>query len=361
MKKSIIYLTLILAFLMTFSSCKKSDPKSDSSTSPSCSITTDSLYVKLSIDTITKNGFDFVKVTVLDKQGKNVTNLCNLLVNYNNFIDSFYYPTSTGDLRITATAKTCTFPSTQKILFCKPSEFTQKILLEDCTGAWCGFCPRGTHQIESYKATHPNCISIAVHGGVDADPMKFQYYSTFNSYFHVTGYPTILLNRKIQSGSSFEWSENNVDLDNALKAGAPIGLAISTTTNAGTITGTVKVKFGVTITKQAKIVVALVENGIVYPQTNYYSTSYGYTPYLYGAVSPVNDFVHNGVLRRTFTNLFGDIIPISSQTKDNIWELPISIPLSGVTSDGSSYDAISSNSAIIAFVVDATIGSTSKA
>ena len=36
----------------------------------------------------------------MDKQGKNVTNLCNLLVNYNNFIDSFYYPTSTGDLRI---------------------------------------------------------------------------------------------------------------------------------------------------------------------------------------------------------------------------------------------------------------------
>ena len=94
------------------------------------------------------------------------------------------------------------------------------------------------------------------------------------------------------------------------------------------------------------------ENGLVYPQTNYYSPSGGATPYLYGGANPISGFVHNGVLRKAATDIFGDVIPVANQVKNNIYELPFTIPLSGATANGTSYTANATNSTIVAFVVD---------
>jgi hypothetical protein len=101
-----------------------------------------------------------------------------------------------------------------------------------------------------------------------------------------------------------------------------------------------------------KIVIGLVENGLVYPQVNYYSPQYGYTPYLYGGASPVANFEHNYVLRKTFTNLFGDAIPQAQLTKDNVYEIPFNMTLSGSVYGGGAYTAIGANCGIVAFVVD---------
>jgi hypothetical protein len=352
MKKNMLSTALFMGLILLVISCKKTTTPDVGS---SCTLVTDSLHVMISSDTITKNGFDYLKITVLDDAGNNVTSSCNLSMVGVSLIDSIYYPNNAGNFTITAIAKNCSIPSSKKTFTSLPSPFTQKILLEDCTGAWCGYCPRVAFQLENYKASHPNCISLAVHGGGsgNVDPMKFQYYSTFNSAFAVGGYPTAVFNRKKQPDGSYGWSESNSDLDAALKAGAPLGLAISSTTDGSSVTGSVKVKFGVTTTKAMKIVIALVENGIIYPQTNYYSAQYGATPYIYGGVSPVNDFVHNGVLRRTATNLLGDAIPVSQETKDNIWELPFTMSLSGNTAEAT-YTAVPANCSIIAFVTDAT-------
>jgi hypothetical protein len=220
--------------------------------------------------------------------------------------------------------------------------------MEDMTGTWCGYCTRGTNLIESYKATHPAALSIAIHGGGATDPFQFQYYTTYNSQFGISGYPTIILNRKSV------WNEQNSVLDAALQKWAPLGLAINSTVNGTDITGSVKVKFNVTTEKAMKIVITMVENNLIYPQTNYYSPQYGATPYLYGGVSPVTDFHHNVVLRRTSTDLFGDAIPVSAQTKNNIYEVPFTMSLNGSVYGGGPYTAIPANCAIIATVVDAS-------
>ena len=52
---------------------------------------------------------------------------------------------------------------------------------------------------------------------------------------------------------------------------------------------------------QLKLVVYVLENGLIYPQQNY--TNY------YDAVNPVPNFEHNHVLRETLTSLMGDLIP----------------------------------------------------
>jgi hypothetical protein len=137
-----------------------------------------------------------------------------------------------------------------------------------------------------------------------------------------------------------------------------LGIKINSTLNNQTISGSVSVKFGTIFNSPLKIVIAMVENGLVYPQVNYYSPQYGATPYLYGGVSPINNFVHNGVLRKTYTNLFGDDIPTIYQTSYGTYELPFNFSLTGSTYGGGSYTAVAANSAIVAFVLDATTNST---
>jgi len=326
---------------LTIVSCKKSSTSSNDS-----GIKTDSLYVSLSTNTLEYNGFDYTKVIVKDKAGNDITSSCSLILDNSQVIKSNFTPSKTGTFKINAVYQQ--IPSTFVSLKVNPksaSPFTQKVLLEDCTGTWCGYCPRAADLIETYKSNHPNCISLAIHGGNSSDPFLFQYFSSFNSRFAVQGYPTVILNRKS------EWSEDPAEIDALLTKWAPLGLSIASTINNSTINGTVKVKFNVNTDKALKIVVALVENGLVYPQTNYYSIG-NLTPYLYDSANPVNNFVHNGVLRRTATNLFGDAIPATSQLKNNIYELPFSIPVSGNTAIGT-YTANAAKCGIIAYVCDA--------
>jgi hypothetical protein len=235
------------------------------------------------------------------------------------------------------------------------SVFTKKIVLEDLTGAWCGFCPRVAYAIETYKTTHPdNFIALGVHSGSGSDPFKFSNYSAYLPKYNISGYPSAVLNRKE------EWSENESDLDAALTEPALCGMSITSSATTDQLNnayalGTVKVKFGTNMTGQSlKIVVALVENGLVASQTNYYSTSYGYTPYLYGGVSPITNFVHNGVLRRTATDLWGDAIPSEQQTKNNEYSLDFNMPLTGTTASGTSYTVDKTKAAIVTIVVDET-------
>ena len=344
------YLTLGLFYLMlaaTLFSCKKTNSGGGN---------TVSLTVSLSKSSIENTNFDFVDITVKDTTGADVTANCILLLNNTTTISNSFSSSKIGSYTITARkGNESSSPQTLNVVASSPSPFTQKILLEDCTGAWCGYCPRIAYSLSQYKATHPNCIAIAVHGGSSGnDPFKFQYYTTYNSNYRISGYPSAVFNRKKQPDGTYEWDENQSSLNAALQSWAPLGLAINSTTSATNVTGTVKVKYNVTTTKAMRIVIALVENGLVYPQENYYSPQHGVTPYLYGGVNPINNFVHDGVLRRTATDLFGNGLNASEQIKNNTVEVPFDIPLSGLVYGGTGYTAIAANSAIVAFVMDAS-------
>jgi hypothetical protein len=62
----------------------------------------------------------------------------------------------------------------------------------------------------------------------------------------------------------------------------------------------VKVMMGYSY-KSMKLAVYMLEDGLVYDQRNF--TSY------YGDADPIRDFVHDDVLRRSLTDVFGDDIP----------------------------------------------------
>lgn len=300
--------------------------------------TPDSLKVTLSASTLQGTGFDGITVTVKDKTGADVTGAVQLYADGVAFNGPMYYPDAVKNVVITA--QKGTMPSNEATLQVTepdPSPFTQKLLVEDFTGTWCGYCPRVAFNLESYIKTQPACISVGIHGGSSTEPFSYQYVNTLANSFGVNSFPWALINH------GAKWDEKTATLNTALDRWAPLGLAVESAVSGTTISGKVKVKYNITTDVSMRIMVMLVEDKLVYNQTNYYTT--------YGA-NPIPNFVHTNTLRQIASTdvTYGDLIPATATTKGNVWEKTFSFSTSGKTGINTDYTINTANAKIVAFV-----------
>jgi hypothetical protein len=306
--------------------------------------------IKLSKDTIENNGFESVTISVFDSLGNDITATSIISINNVQQKSNIFYPTTTGSYLISAKSSAQNIPDKNLIVVTPaPSPYIQKVLVEDVTGMWCGYCPRVAFEGEDYIKTHPECIMVAEHcddnGGASADTYSYQYISKLNSAFGVTGFPTAVINR---TGSTRDVS--GTVLPKATGTWAALGMSItSDTSTAGTISGKVKVKFNVTSAIPMNISIMLVESKLYGNQENYYDDS---TAQPYYGTNPIANFEYKNVLRKVLsTNVFdGDTLSTSAIVKNNVYEVPFSFTTAGRTSFGGSFTAIPSNCSIIAFV-----------
>lgn len=215
----------------------------------------------------------------------------------------------------------------------EPSEFVQKLLIEDHTGTWCVNCPKAGLNIENAVENNNRFIPVAIHYRLDTNPEEMQNVFTEElvATFNPSGvFPTVFLNRNETIwGDSYEV----IKLEQLLNKYAPVGLAINSSLNGNDINVNVKIGYveETTTTDSYKLVVYILESGMVYTQT------------IPGGSQDEN-YVHNNVLRYSFTNVLGDVLPdeVASDhrySKDFTASLP-------------SYIENNNNLKIIAFVVD---------
>ncbi|MDP5077894.1 MAG: Omp28-related outer membrane protein [Nonlabens sp.] len=242
--------------------------------------------------------------------------------------------TGVGTKSATATLGTET-SNTVAVTVIAPS-FTTKMLIEDYTGTWCGWCPRMSKSIQDLHSGQDGdrIIAIAVHNG---DNMAFALEGQMRSRFGVTTFPSGILNRDAR------WSGSSNDLMNLsqpralLNSVKPVGLAINSSLSGSTVNATVKVGFDLDQTG-TKLVAVLLENGKVANQTNYTSN--------YGGGATITGFVHNEILRANFTDIFGDVIPDASSVGGGEYSATLSVAVpAGVNN---------ANMEIVAFVVDSS-------
>jgi hypothetical protein len=146
------------------------------------------------------------------------------------------------------------------------------------------------------------------------------------------GLPQSRLNRTIV------WEENEVDHIAQVKKlssnNCGLGIAMTSVVADNTINLDVNIKF-VENYSNVKLVVYVLENGLVYSQKNY--TNY------FNGQNPIPNFVHDHVLRSSLTNLLGDALSgtiYGAETK-----ITYSVP---VPANVSNKDKMS----FVAFVVD---------
>jgi thiol-disulfide isomerase/thioredoxin len=174
----------------------------------------------------------------------------------------------------------------------------KKLVFEDLTGAWCGYCPRGPIEMEALKAVYPNnVIIITQHNG---DKME-------NSFSMIlcdkaSGFPNMMVNRRKVEGvthSTVFAYENEIKNTPATVA---VGIQHAWNNSTRAVTGTITAKFEQAPTAgDLRIGLMIVENNVVgsgtdYDQSNYYNTTSEY-PELKGAGNPIIGYKHLKVQR----------------------------------------------------------------
>ncbi len=180
----------------------------------------------------------------------------------------------------------------------------RKVVIEDYTGTWCGFCPRVAAAIEeAHEATHDIAV-VAIHETANSnpDPMHFPQVEDLKNEFGVDGLPDARINR------TTVWAQPH-DLNDILgMAGSETNLAIAINSELTGDNLVVEVELIYEEGSQEgdKLIVYVVESGVVFPQTSYFNSDAS-SPY-YGMGNPIPEFVHNDALRNSLTQIFGDDI-----------------------------------------------------
>ncbi len=199
-----------------------------------------------------------------------------------------------------------------------PATFTQKVLIEEFTGTWCGWCPDGALKMESIIAAKAGkVIGASIH---DGDPMEISLNNYCNSTFSVTSWPSAMVSRVPASGapkapmSRSLWAAN---ADLRLAEVSKCGLAIkSSIASNDSVTVEVHAGFKETMAGNYNLVVYVLEDDVhgtggQWPQHNYNNTTVGHPHY--GMGDPFTaTYYHDNVVRKVLTANAGDVIATSS-------------------------------------------------
>lgn len=153
--------------------------------------------------------------------------------------------------------------------------FARRVVVEEITGTWCGYCVRGYVGMKEMAEKYPDdFIGIAIHGGDSSEPMVGA--ENYNGIFSLLGgsYPSCIANRN----TKYDIDPNSSEIETTILAlkenaladiKAEMEVLDSDTTQLLIKTST---EFGMDATTTFRIAYVVVENGVgPYVQTNYYS------------------------------------------------------------------------------------------
>ena len=194
-----------------------------------------------------------------------------------------------------------------------PDSFTKKVIIEEFTGAWCGYCPDGAFRLENIISENiGNVIGVSAHSG---DAMEASQTYFLESTYLNPGYPSGMVDRFNYNGSVSMnrgyWAY--IASEQLLKV-ASCGLAIKSKVNGNTANVSVHAGFNAIVSGEHRLTVYLIEDGVVgagngYDQMNFYDLDTASTFYDLG--NPIEGYEHNHTLRFTLSEPLGDIIDSS--------------------------------------------------
>ncbi|MCX6291546.1 MAG: Omp28-related outer membrane protein [Bacteroidetes bacterium] len=218
-----------------------------------------------------------------------------------------------------------------------PSNFGKKMLFEELTGAWCGWCPRGAYYFDSVSTLYPNkCIGVAIHVGdvMEVPELAPGGVNVYDTMYANTGYPNGAIDRGILQDPS-DWPSA---IPSEIGLYAKCGFAIDATNISGhTLTLTVHTGFAADIFSDYRLSVFITETDVhnatnsAYDQHNYYSNSDQSILLYYYMPDPMVDFHHKNVLRKVVSSIpYGDPVPQKEMVKGHDYIKTYSVDLTGL-------------------------------
>ncbi|HIO72090.1 MAG TPA: Omp28-related outer membrane protein, partial [Flavobacteriales bacterium] len=184
---------------------------------------------------------------------------------------------------------------------------SRQVLIEEFTGAWCGYCPDGHTKSDNLMNTYPNVSAVMIHAGTATDAMKFTESLDIAAEFSATSFPGAMIDRVLFDGfdkvphtrSNSNWENHTAERVNAY---SPVDVSISKSYNSATrvIDATVTADFVDYAAGDIRINLFVVEDNVTgtgsgYDQANYLNTTPG-SPFE-GLGNPIVGYNHRHVLR----------------------------------------------------------------
>jgi Outer membrane protein Omp28 len=188
------------------------------------------------------------------------------------------------------------------------AQVNRKILVEEFTGTWCGYCPDGHYILDNIEAANPNkVISSGMHVG---DALTIPYTTAIDANLGVAGYPRAAIDRVTYSGgNAFVMSRGYWAgaVAARLNVTSPVSINITKTFNATTrlLDVTVEYTFVNAINDETRLTCLLIEGDIPTSQSNYMNTTTG-SPF-FGLGNPIPNYLQKDVVRALLsTDNWGD-------------------------------------------------------
>jgi thiol-disulfide isomerase/thioredoxin len=322
----------VLLLLVLYCSCSKTEDNVPL-TQPTAEITVDKLVRKASL--INQD----IPFRIINELENDVTNIATFYVNGQPIESSVFTSPAEGEFEVYGVytedgVEITTNTESFSVIIPK-----RKIVVEDYTGTWCGFCPRVAGAITDLHEETEDISVVAIHETANSfpDPMHFEQVQILKDAFGVQGFPSARINR------STDWAAPHIASEVTSLAGLETNLAIALNSELtdGQLLVQVNVVYEEGSSQGDKLVVYLVENGILYDQINYYNEDSS-SPF-FNLGDPIPDFEHNEVLRVSLSSILGDPIPNTAPLSEYITSFTLDLP--------SEY--IVDNLEIIAMIVDA--------
>lgn len=147
---------------------------------------------------------------------------------------------------------------------------TKKVVIEEGTGTWCGWCPRGAVAMDYMTSTYANFIGIAVHNG---DPMTVTAYDNGANF---SGFPgsnvdRVMLDQSVSQNLFESYYNQRKDLV------PPAGVSVTVGGSGSAVSLDVSATFYTPFANaNYRLAVVMVEDNVTgttsgYNQTNYYA------------------------------------------------------------------------------------------
>jgi len=188
----------------------------------------------------------------------------------------------------------------------------RNVVIEDYTGTWCGYCLKALVAIDSVKVLTEHVSVVAIHESSigPPDPMDFAQIDDLQAEFDVPdSFPQTQLNRTTKWNATPPSSLiYDYDVVTAIAGQeTDLSVAISSQLSGSTLSVDAKVMYRNGSEPGDKLVVYLLESGVIADQVNYFNSNPA-SPY-FGMGNPIVGFVHDEALRNSLSALFGDNIP----------------------------------------------------
>lgn len=181
------------------------------------------------------------------------------------------------NLHICATTSGDAEPSNNclnKSIIVVSSQVDKHVVVEENTGTWCGFCPRGTIVMDNLHNDKPSAIGISIH---DNDPMEVNLYNhaATTNFPGFLGFPNTEVDRLFSESTAYLFPK----VDERKTVSPPASVSFDEVTVQGnTITVKPKVTMVANMTGLYGIVVVITEDSVkgtgnAWLQNNYYSSA----------------------------------------------------------------------------------------